>query len=455
METFTPVWEEWIDLNLKLGNCKQILFKKSLDKGYSYNLLRRKIGIEYIVEKNNTTDTDNIALRTAQKINARNLELYTIDIFLTKEECDQIIQEIDNSDLVHSSTYVDYQSNIQKISDYRTSQTCYFNGNDIITEIESRICKVIGINNRFSEKIQAQKYSVGQEFKCHTDYFKQKSLVENQTIIGQRTWTFMVYLNDVEEGGYTSFPYAYASTAPKAGRAVIWNNLNNKVGNEFSSHCGMPIIRGNKYILTKWFKDNENNLTVRNEICYNHFLPIFHPSGFEKISMKLQCVDEINKWMLEHNNEFVDEILNNDNIEQNIEQNIRSKYLDIHKAPAILLDNLNSEFKNILTKWIQYKSELVHTSTYGIREYLRGSSFGNHYDKRNTHIITAIIHLGDVSDKPWELYIEDHLFRPHTITMVYGDIVLYESTTCLYGRPTPFEGDSYRNIYIHFKPDRW
>ena len=25
METFKPDWEEWIDLNLRLGNCKQIM----------------------------------------------------------------------------------------------------------------------------------------------------------------------------------------------------------------------------------------------------------------------------------------------------------------------------------------------------------------------------------------------------------------------------------------------
>ena len=46
METFTTDWEQWLDLNLPLGNCKQIMFQKSLEKGYSYNLLRRKIGIE-------------------------------------------------------------------------------------------------------------------------------------------------------------------------------------------------------------------------------------------------------------------------------------------------------------------------------------------------------------------------------------------------------------------------
>ena len=71
----------------------------------------------------------------------------------------------------------------------------------------------------------------------------------------------------------------------------------------------MPIIKGEKYILTKWFKDTEINLSIRNEICDHHFLPIFHPIGFEKISMKLPCIDTIKEWMLEHENEFVEETL--------------------------------------------------------------------------------------------------------------------------------------------------
>jgi prolyl 4-hydroxylase len=418
METFTPVWEEWIDQNLTLGNCKQIMFQKSLENGYSYNLLHKKLGIEYIIE--NKTHTEKIALRTAQKINARNLEIYTIDNFLTKEECDKIIQDINNSDLENSSTVSVEDPKERNISDYRTSQTCYFNNNTYIEEIESRICKEIGINNRFSEKIQGQKYVVGQEFKRHTDFFYKHILENDKTIQGQRTWTFMVYLNDVEEGGYTSFPYAFASINPKAGKAVIWNNLTNKVGNEFSSHCGMPIIQGEKYILTKWFKDTEINMNIRNEISDHHFLPIFHPIGFEKVSMTLPSVEAIKECMV-----------------------------DIH--PAMLLENLTNECKHILTKWINYKAELIQTDICD-KEYIYGSILENKYDK-STHVISAMIHIGH--DIPWDLYIEDHSYRPHTITMKYGDILLYESTTCLHGRPIPFEGDSYRNIYVHFKPDKW
>jgi prolyl 4-hydroxylase len=70
-------------------------------------------------------------------------------------------------------------------------------------------------------------------------------------------------------------------------------------------------------------------------------------------------------------------------------------------------------------------------------------------------VISAIIQLEDNADTPWPLYIEDHHFKPHQMTMEYGDVIFYESATCLHGRPTPFDGESNKNIYIHFKPERW
>jgi prolyl 4-hydroxylase len=345
----------------------------------------------------------------------------------------------------------------------RTSKTCYFGGSSaLISDVESRICKTLGINNRHAEQIQGQKYEVGQEFRFHTDYFDPELLKKDASINGQRTWTFMIYLSDVEEGGYTSFPRAFCSSAPKTGTALVWNNLHSQASslnagdwgkeNPFSSHCGMPIIRGEKYILTKWFKETEINPSIPNEICEHHFLPVLHPVGFEKVRMRLDCVDAVKRWMNDADeSKWADEALGRDGVETGMV----SKHLNIEAAHTELLNELRDTFNAILTKWIEYKSPLVHTATYGIRKYLRGSHLGNHYDKKNTHVVSAIIHLDDASDKPWNLYIEDHHFRPHNVTMEYGDIVLYESTTCLHGRPEPFEGESHCNMYVHFKPERW
>jgi prolyl 4-hydroxylase len=450
------------------------MFQKSLDAGYSHALLQRKIGINYLVasasssECTSTTTSAVVSLRTAQRMNVKNLEIYRIDNYLTQDECAQIIASINATDLTASSTYNASKPTERIVSADRTSKTCYFGGsNAFIAEVESRICKTLGINNRCAEQIQGQKYEVGQEFRFHTDYFDPELLKQDNSINGQRTWTFMIYLNDVEEGGYTSFPLAFCSSAPKMGTALVWNNLHssatslnvNDFGkeNRFSSHCGMPIVRGQKYILTKWFKEREINFSIPNEMCDNHFLPTFHPVGFEKVRMQLDCVDAIKQWLLAHadDNAANDAWTNEFFINEQIESGMRTKHLNIHNAPAELLNDLRDKFNDIIAKWIEYKTPLVHTATYGIRKYLRGSHLANHYDKKNTHVLSAIIHLDDVSDKPWNLYIEDHHFRPHNVTMEYGDIVLYESTTCLHGRPTPFEGDSHCNMYVHFKPEKW
>ena len=467
METFTPDWEEWIDLNLRLGNCKQIMFQKSLDAGYSHALLKRKIGIDYAVPGSGSGSGSGsgcvamrTALRTAQRLQVKNLEIFRVDGFLTAQECADVIALINASELTTSSTYNVTTPTERIVNADRTSKTCYFGGsNPLIADVESRICKTLGISNRRAEQIQGQKYAVGQEFRFHTDYFDPELLKKDPSIRGQRTWTFMIYLNDVDEGGHTSFPRAFCSSAPKTGTALVWNNLHSQAStdnandfgkeNPFSSHCGMPIIRGEKYILTKWFKETDINPGIPNEICEHHFLPVFHPVGFEKVRMRLNCVDAIKEWMNRADeSQWTDEATSRDGVESGMV----SKHLNVDAAP---LNELRDTFREILAKWIEYKSPLVHTATYGVRKYLRGSHLGNHYDKKNTHVLSAIIHLDDVSDTPWNLCIEDHHFRPHNVTMEYGDVVLYESTTCLHGRPEPFEGFTHCNMYIHFKPERW
>lgn len=457
MNFFAPEWEEWMNLNISLGNSKVIMFQKSLEAGYAYDLIKQKLNIEYEISKPLPMFLKNkVALRTATRLNSDKLEIYELANFLTLDECSTIIGLINASDLKESSTINAAAANAYAINEYRTSKTCHFaNTYPLINAIESRICKTIGINNRFAEYIQGQKYCTGQQFKLHTDYFDPNILKKNKSINGQRTWTFMIYLNDMEEGdsgGYTSFPYAYISTKPKAGTAIIWNNLTQgKKENIYSSHCGMPILKGEKYVLTQWFKDQEVNLLIKNEINEHHFFPIFHPIGFEKVRSNLACIENIRTWMNENVQNFIPEI----NLTGDAEKNMRNNILDINKAPEALRSDLLREMQSLLTKWIGYKSNLQHVSTYGIREYMRGSSLDNHYDKKNTHVISAIIHLEDKADKPWPLYIEDHNFNGHQITMEYGDVILYESTTCLHGRPTPFEGDSHKNMYIHFKPERW
>tara|TARA_B100000965_G_scaffold189591_1_gene158271 strand:- start:911 stop:1498 length:588 start_codon:yes stop_codon:yes gene_type:complete len=58
---------------------------------------------------------------------------------------------------------------------------------------------------------------------------------------------WMVYLNDVEEGGETEFLYQSLRIKPKKGTAVIWP------GTFTHLHRGNSPLKGDKYILTGWY----------------------------------------------------------------------------------------------------------------------------------------------------------------------------------------------------------
>ncbi|RYD50299.1 MAG: oxygenase, partial [Sphingomonadales bacterium] len=99
----------------------------------------------------------------------------------------------------------------------------------------------------------------GQQFRAHCDYFHENADYWAKMLEygGQRTWTAMIYLNDVEEGGATWFPRAGIRFKPKRGLMVIWNNMEPDGSPNYDTlHEGMRVIEGKKYIITKWFREN-------------------------------------------------------------------------------------------------------------------------------------------------------------------------------------------------------
>ncbi len=183
------------------------------------------------------------------------VQLYTIDGFLPGNECDAIADLVLRN--LRTSTVT-----IESPSDkyYRTSSTSDLSliENTAIAVLDDKIARTIGIRPTYSEGIQGQHYAVGQEFKQHTDFFE-PGTEEYATYAGprgNRTWTFMVYLNDVAEGGGTSFLELGHTFEPRKGRAVVWNNLNADGSPNYQTlHAGLPVRVGYKVIITKWFRE--------------------------------------------------------------------------------------------------------------------------------------------------------------------------------------------------------
>ncbi len=269
-------WFEWTRLNLKRGcsaaeiksilkkngfSDKEILLAMSCDNVNQWQAQSKaKIKTQFVSkEEYKTADFDALAspkLLSSPNLKSANIDgvqLFSIDGFLSSGECKALISVI-NSNLRPSTI-----TSGEDKSGFRTSSTCDLGDQHakIVGKVDKKIAKTMGFRLPWSETIQGQKYEVGQQFKAHTDYFEPGSseFETFATELGQRTWTFMIYLNNTPAGGHTRFTDLGLEFAPEAGSAVIWNNLTEHgAPNPLTIHHGMPVTKGNKYIITKWFR---------------------------------------------------------------------------------------------------------------------------------------------------------------------------------------------------------
>ena len=198
------------------------------------------------------SNVDKILSNKATKIlGNKNTPIYIIDNFVSPKETDLIISSV--IDNLEPSTL----TRPEKDDPYfRTSKTGHFNkGVPIQDKIEKKIANFLNLDNETAESCQVQHYEVGNEFKAHWDYFH-KGVDDEHLKDGQRSWTFMLYLNNVKKGGATEFVNLKEIINPKKGTAVVWCSLDNN-GNpdEDTLHRGTPVEEGYKFIITKWFLD--------------------------------------------------------------------------------------------------------------------------------------------------------------------------------------------------------
>ena len=180
-------------------------------------------------------------------------ELFRLRHFLTPVECAGLIDRIDTDR--RPSTIADANGDPY----FRTSETCDLTFADpLVRALDAKLTWISGVDPAHGEPLQGQRYDVGQEFKPHTDYFEPdgQDFDKYCAVSGQRSWTFMIYLNDVSAGGGTRFPEMARTFQPERGTLLAWNNRTvGGQGNPATLHHGMPVRKGTKYVVTRWYRE--------------------------------------------------------------------------------------------------------------------------------------------------------------------------------------------------------
>lgn len=397
-----------------------------------------------------------------------------IENFISKKDCKYIIDLIDKSHTRSSVAGTNRQKSVE--SEFRTSSTSNLpKGDPVVDKIKKKVAAYLDIDIERGEDIQGQLYEPDQFFKPHTDYFEGDSYINHCLASGNRTDTLMIFLNEDLEGGYTAFPNLDQKVKPKTGRAVVWQDMKDgeKVANTL--HEGQPVISGKKYIITSWWRENKwqpdedirlaqehwDNLEQQSKINKTYRtkedLPKLTELGFKV----MQCPPTA--WGIIQ--DAYNLLKNNPVPEQGVGRDI----IDGGEIPAEMMsfDNLTS-IRDLLLEELKPIHEefsgganIEPAALYGIRSYNKDATLVNHTDRIETHHVSSIVIVDKDLDcgcnqtkgvpNDWALEFQDHNGEWHQIYAEIGEIILYESATCMHGRPTPFKGNFFRNFYAHYK----
>ncbi|KAI5604133.1 hypothetical protein POPTR_001G296800v4 [Populus trichocarpa] len=191
--------------------------------------------------------------------------------FATPEQCESIIK-MAKSKLKPSTLALRKGETTESTKGTRTSSGTFIGGSEDKTGtldfIERKIAKATMIPQSHGEAFNILRYEIGQKYDSHYDAFNPDEYGPQPS---QRVASFLLYLSSVEEGGETMFPFENGSAVssgfeykqcvglkvkPRQGDGLLFYSLfPNGTIDRTSLHGSCPVIKGEKWVATKWIRD--------------------------------------------------------------------------------------------------------------------------------------------------------------------------------------------------------
>ncbi|XP_009599377.1 putative prolyl 4-hydroxylase 9 [Nicotiana tabacum] len=193
--------------------------------------------------------------------------------FATEEQCQGIIK-MAKAELKPSALALRKGETAENTKGIRTSSGMFISSSEdktgILDLIEEKIARATMIPRTHGEAFNVLRYEIGQSYHSHYDAFDPSQYGPQKS---QRVASFLLYLSDVEEGGETMFPFENGQNMdanydfrkciglkvkPRRGDGLLFYSLfPNGTIDPTSLHGSCPVIRGEKWVATKWIRDQE------------------------------------------------------------------------------------------------------------------------------------------------------------------------------------------------------
>jgi prolyl 4-hydroxylase len=182
-------------------------------------------------------------------------ELLVVDDFISPDECNLVLGELEFASWRRSMTYVLQAdgSRLDELSPLRVSETAqqkWFSEElaELLANLELRMRSIANFDIANLEYWQATRYPRKGTFYYHLDagYW-------DDHYAGDRIFTFLLYLTTPSRGGGTHFRALDKKIEARAGRLAVWDNLFPSGGcNHRMIHSSVPLLSGRKVTLITW-----------------------------------------------------------------------------------------------------------------------------------------------------------------------------------------------------------
>ncbi|XP_068656811.1 probable prolyl 4-hydroxylase 9 [Aristolochia californica] len=196
--------------------------------------------------------------------------------FATVEQCQSIIKTA-KANLRPSTLALRKGETAEATKGIRTSSGTFVSASEdktgVLELMEKKIARVTMVPRSHGEAFNVLRYEVGQRYNSHYDAFNPAEYGPQKS---QRIASFLLYLSDVEEGGETMFPfendlnmdgsYDYKEciglkVRPRQGDGLLFYSVfPNGTIDQTSLHGSCPVIKGEKWVATKWIRDEAKDI---------------------------------------------------------------------------------------------------------------------------------------------------------------------------------------------------
>ena len=128
----------------------------------------------------------------------------------------------------------------------------------IVARLEARIATLLRWPVSTAKACRCCATAPGAQYRPHYDYFDPEE-PGTPTILrrgGQRLATLVMYLQEPEQGGATTFPDVGLEVAPVRGSGVFFSYDRPDPATR-TLHGGAPVLAGEKWVATKWLRERE------------------------------------------------------------------------------------------------------------------------------------------------------------------------------------------------------